>query len=113
MPSAVRQQGAGLAPRLRAALRRVFGLSSAAGLSCDATGGWWLHLPRPVPAHWQARYEIPGVGWWLALRAADRVHWLWVSRRRLPRPLAAALGVALRSDRRGVFGSTDGLPRGG
>jgi hypothetical protein len=91
----------------------VLGLSSAAGLACDAAGRWWLRLPQPEPAQWRARFEIPGVGWWLGLRAAGRVHWLWIGRRPLPKPLAAALAVALRADRRGVFGSTDRLPRGG
>ena len=92
---------------------RLLGLSNASTLALDATGGWWLHAPHPVAAQWHARFEIPGVGWWLGLRAAGRVHWLWIRRGGLPEPLAAAFAVALRADRRGVFGSTDRPPPGG
>jgi hypothetical protein len=78
----------------------IAGLSTADALVHRADGSWWLQQgAHEAPARWHARLEFPGTGWWLALRAAGQVHWLWIARRRLPRDVAAALGVSLRADR--------------
>lgn len=89
------------AGRLRRQVRHLLGLSPAHALCRDPEGRWSLRLAEGVHAgEWHTRLELPGIGWWLALRAAGRVHWCWIARKGLPVTLAARLGVALRADGR-------------